>query len=153
MTSDGPRLIDWTFSIRAPAALDHGFTHISLTEFALDVADNPQRPLAVTRPAQSEYARLSGGPVAALMQAMETWLPIAIRPLLPAYGRADKRAMAADDAARRSGPAPAKTESWRSSSSHQSEFGYALMSSRPKKAYYFVSNHLQVICSCHRHCA
>jgi hypothetical protein len=29
------------------------------------------------------------------------------RPLLPAYGRADKRAMAADDAARRSGPAPA----------------------------------------------
>jgi hypothetical protein len=35
MTADGPRLIDWTFSIRAPAALDHGFTHISLTEFAL----------------------------------------------------------------------------------------------------------------------
>ena len=32
MTADGPRLIDWTFSIRAPAALDHGFTHISLTE-------------------------------------------------------------------------------------------------------------------------
>src|ERR1700729_4201751 len=29
------------------------------------------------------------------------------RALLPAYGRADKRAMAADDAARRSGPAPA----------------------------------------------
>ena len=38
---------------------------------------------------------------------METWLPIAIVRLLPAYGRADKRAMAADDAARRSGPAPA----------------------------------------------
>ena len=31
--------------------------------------------------------------------------------------------------------------------------GDALMSSRPKKAYYFVSNHLQVICSCHRHFA
>jgi hypothetical protein len=29
------------------------------------------------------------------------------RPLLPAYGRADKRAMAADDAARRSGPVSA----------------------------------------------
>ena len=78
MTADGPRLIDWTFSIRAPAALDHGFTHISLTEFALDVTDNPQRPLAVNAAAQSEYARLSGKPVAALRQAMETWLPIAI---------------------------------------------------------------------------
>ncbi len=78
MTADGPRLIDWTFSIRGPAALDHGFTHISLTEFALDVTDNPQRPLAVNAAAQSEYARLSGEPVAALRQAMETWLPIAI---------------------------------------------------------------------------
>ena len=71
-------LIDWTFTIRAPAALDHGFTHISLTEFALDVTDNPPRPLAVNAAAQSEYARLSGKPVAALRQAMETWLPIAI---------------------------------------------------------------------------
>jgi Ser/Thr protein kinase RdoA (MazF antagonist) len=78
LTADGPRLIDWTFSIRAPAALDHGFTHISLTEFALDVTDNPHRPLAVNAAAQSEYARLSGKPVAALGQAMETWLPIAI---------------------------------------------------------------------------
>jgi len=78
VTADGPRLIDWTFSIRAPAALDHGVTHISLTELALDVTDNPQRPLAVNAAAQSEYARLSGTPVAALRQAMETWLPIAI---------------------------------------------------------------------------
>jgi Ser/Thr protein kinase RdoA (MazF antagonist) len=78
MTTDGPRLIDWTFSIRAPAALDHGFTHISLTEFALDVTDDPRRPLAVNAAAQAEYARLSGKPVAALRQAMEAWLPIAI---------------------------------------------------------------------------
>ena len=78
MTADGPRLIDWTFSIRAPAALDHGLTHINLTEFALDVADNPRRPIAVNAAAQSEYARLSGEPIAALRQAMETWLPIAI---------------------------------------------------------------------------
>ncbi len=78
MTADGPRLIDWTFSIRAPAALDHALTHINLTEFALDVADNPQRPLAVNAAAQSEYARLSGKPLAALRQAMESWLPIAI---------------------------------------------------------------------------
>ena len=78
MTADGPRLLDWTFSIRAPAALDHGFTHISLTEFALDVTDNPRRPLAVNAAAQSEYARLSGKPIEALRQAMEAWLPIAI---------------------------------------------------------------------------
>jgi Ser/Thr protein kinase RdoA (MazF antagonist) len=77
MTADGPRLIDWTFSIRAPAAFDHGHFHINLTELALDVTDNPQRPLAVHAAAQSEYARLSGMPVAALKQAMETWLPIA----------------------------------------------------------------------------
>jgi hypothetical protein len=38
---------------------------------------------------------------------METWLSDRDRPLLPAYGRADKRAMAAGDATRRSGPAPA----------------------------------------------
>ena len=78
MTADGPRLIDWSFAIRAPAALDHGFTHIGLTEFALDVTDNPKRPLAVNASAQSEYARLSGQPVEVLRQAMETWLPIAI---------------------------------------------------------------------------
>ncbi|PDT74684.1 phosphotransferase [Bradyrhizobium sp. C9] len=78
MTADGPRLIDWTFSIRAPAAFDHGHFHINLTELALDVTDNPQRPLAVYAAAQSEYARLSGVPEAALRQAMEMWLPIAI---------------------------------------------------------------------------
>jgi hypothetical protein len=77
MTEDGPRLIDWTFAIRAPAALDHGHTHIGLTELALDITDNPQRPVAVNAAAQSEYARLAGVPEAALRQAMETWLPIA----------------------------------------------------------------------------
>ena len=78
MTADGPRLIDWSFAIRAPATLDHALTHVSLTEFALDVTDNPKRPLAVNASAQSEYARLCGQPVAALNQAMESWLPIAI---------------------------------------------------------------------------
>ena len=78
MTASGPRLIDWTFAIRAPAALDHSLTHLNLTEFALEITDNPQRPLAVNAAAQSEYARLSGLPEAALRQVMETWLPIAI---------------------------------------------------------------------------
>ena len=78
MTADGPRLIDWTFSIRAPAAFDHGHFHINLTELALDVTDNPQRPLAVHAAEQSEYARLSGISLAELKQTTETWLPIAI---------------------------------------------------------------------------
>ena len=78
LTADGPRLIDWTFAIRAPAALDHALTHINLTEFALEVADDPRRPLAVNAAAQAEYARLSGEPAAALVQTMEAWLPIAI---------------------------------------------------------------------------
>lgn len=78
MTTDGPRLVDWTFAIRAPAAFDHAHMHINLAELALDVTDDPQRPLATNAAAQSEYARLSGTPVAALGQAMETWLPVAI---------------------------------------------------------------------------
>lgn len=78
MTADGPRLIDWTFSVRAPAAFDHAHFHINLTELALDVTDNPKRPLAVHAAAQSEYARLTGQPIAALKQAMERWLPVAI---------------------------------------------------------------------------
>lgn len=78
MTADGPHLIDWTFSIRAPVALDHALTHISLTEFALDVTDNPRRPLAVNAAAQAEYARLTGKPAAMLNRDMEAWLPIAI---------------------------------------------------------------------------
>jgi hypothetical protein len=60
------------------AAFDRGHFHINPTELALDVTDNPQRPVAVYAAAQSEYARLSGTPVAALTQAMKTWLPIAI---------------------------------------------------------------------------
>jgi Ser/Thr protein kinase RdoA (MazF antagonist) len=78
MTADGPRLIDWTFSIRAPAAFDHAHFHINLAELALDITDNPERPLAMHAAAQSEYARLSGMPEAVLKQEMETWLPIAI---------------------------------------------------------------------------
>ena len=78
LTSDGPRLVDWTFAVRAPPALDHGLIHITLTELALDVADNPRRPVAVNAAAQAEYARLSGQPVEALRGAMEAWLPVAI---------------------------------------------------------------------------
>ena len=76
MTADGPRLIDWGGAVRAPAAFDLAFTHVGLTELAPEVVDNPQRPRAVNAAAQSEYARLAGIPQAALMAAMELYLPI-----------------------------------------------------------------------------
>ncbi len=78
MTADGPRLIDWSFSVGAPAAFDHAHFHINLTELALDVTDHPPRPLAVHAAAQSEYARLSGISLTELREAVEAWLPVAI---------------------------------------------------------------------------
>ena len=78
MTADGPRLIDWTFSIRAPAAFDHGHFHINLTELALDVTDNPQRPLSPSAGPTIESAGGPATPVAARGEEMELWLPIAI---------------------------------------------------------------------------
>jgi Ser/Thr protein kinase RdoA (MazF antagonist) len=76
MTAEGPRLIDWTWTVRAPAALDLGCCHIMLTEFAPTVADDPQRPRAVNAAVQSEYARLAGMSAAALTAAIEPYLPI-----------------------------------------------------------------------------
>jgi hypothetical protein len=76
MTADGPRPIDWTGAVRAPAAFDLGCSHIALTELAPEVAENPQRPRAVNAAAQSEYARPAGMSQAALTAAMEPYLPI-----------------------------------------------------------------------------
>jgi Ser/Thr protein kinase RdoA (MazF antagonist) len=76
MTAEGPRLIDWTGTVRAPAALDLGVCHILLSELAPEVADNPERPRAVNAAVQSEYARLAGMSPAALTAAMEPYLPI-----------------------------------------------------------------------------
>jgi Ser/Thr protein kinase RdoA (MazF antagonist) len=77
MTADGPRLVDWSWTLRAPAALDLGCCHIILSEFAPTVVDDPQRPRAVNAAVQSEYARLAGLSPAALAAAMESYLPIA----------------------------------------------------------------------------
>ena len=76
MTADGPRLVDWTSPVRAPAAYDLGFSHILLTEFAPEVADDPERPRAVNEALQSEYARLAGVSPTALTAAVESYLPI-----------------------------------------------------------------------------
>src|SRR5689334_8276458 len=76
MTAEGPKLVDWTFAMRRPAALDLGFLHVILSELAPQIADNPERPRATNAAAQSEYARLAGTSLAALTAAMEPYLPI-----------------------------------------------------------------------------
>jgi Ser/Thr protein kinase RdoA (MazF antagonist) len=76
MTADGSKLVDWTFAMRAPAAVDLGFLHVILSELAPEIADNPERPRATNAAAQSEYARLAGMSLAELTAAMEPYLPI-----------------------------------------------------------------------------
>jgi Ser/Thr protein kinase RdoA (MazF antagonist) len=76
MTAEGPKLVDWTFAMRAPAALELGFLHVILSELAPEIADNPERPRATNAAAQSEYARLAGMSLAELTAAMEPYLPI-----------------------------------------------------------------------------
>jgi aminoglycoside phosphotransferase (APT) family kinase protein len=76
MTAEGPRLVDWSGPVRAPAAYDLAISHIILAELAPEVADDPQRPRAVHAAVQSEYARLAGMPPAALTVAIEPYLPI-----------------------------------------------------------------------------
>jgi Ser/Thr protein kinase RdoA (MazF antagonist) len=76
MTAEGPKLVDWTFAMRAPAAVDLGFLHVILSELAPEIADNPERPRATNTAAQTEYARLAGISPAELTAAMEPYLPI-----------------------------------------------------------------------------
>jgi Ser/Thr protein kinase RdoA (MazF antagonist) len=77
ITAEGPRLIDWSGTVRAPAALDLASAHVSLSEIAPEVVDNPERPRAVNAAVQSEYARLAGISPGALAAAVEPYLPIA----------------------------------------------------------------------------
>jgi Ser/Thr protein kinase RdoA (MazF antagonist) len=76
MTADGPRLIDWTGTVRAPAALDLAVCHILHSEIIAEIADDPERPRAVGAAVQSEYARLAGISLGALTAMMEPYLPV-----------------------------------------------------------------------------
>jgi len=76
MTAEGPRLVDWAWAMRGPAALDLGFCHIILIEVAPERVDDPQRPRAMDAALQAEYARLTGMSPAALTAAIEPCLPI-----------------------------------------------------------------------------
>jgi tRNA A-37 threonylcarbamoyl transferase component Bud32 len=77
MTADGPRLVDWTGAVRAPAAFDLACGHIIMTELVPEHIKDPERPRAYNTATQSEYARLTGMSQATLMAAMEPYLPIA----------------------------------------------------------------------------
>jgi Ser/Thr protein kinase RdoA (MazF antagonist) len=76
MTAEGPKLIDWTFAMRAPAAVELAFLHVILSELAPEIADDPERPRATNAAAQSEYARLAGLSPAELEAAIKPYLPI-----------------------------------------------------------------------------
>ena len=76
MTADGSKLVDWSFAMRAPAAVDLGFLQVILSELAPEIADNPERPRATNAAAQSEYARLAGMSLAELTAATDPYLPI-----------------------------------------------------------------------------
>ena len=76
MTAEGPKLVDWTGPVRAPAAFDLGHSQIILTEFAPEGADDPERPRAVNAALQSEYARRTGLSPAALKAAIGAYVPV-----------------------------------------------------------------------------
>ena len=88
MTADGPRLIDWSCTVRARAAIDLGHCHVTLSELVAEGID-PKRPHALNAAVQSEYARLAGMSPAALTAAIESYLPI-VRALVLAQ-RPDQR--------------------------------------------------------------
>jgi aminoglycoside phosphotransferase (APT) family kinase protein len=76
MTAEGPRLVDWTWAMRGPAALDLAFLHVVLTEIAPHTTDDPKRPAATHAAVWSEYARLAGLSREALTVAVEAYVPV-----------------------------------------------------------------------------
>jgi len=77
MTADGPRLVDWTSAVRAPAAFDLACGYHVYIDLAAETVADPERPRAIYAATLSEYARLAGISQAALTAAMESYLPIA----------------------------------------------------------------------------
>ena len=75
MTADGPKIIDWACTFRAPSVVDIGRCHVTLSELVPDGAD-PELPRAINAAVQSEYARLVGISRAELTARMAPYLPI-----------------------------------------------------------------------------
>jgi hypothetical protein len=74
MTAQGPRLIDWLGAARAPAAYEMAQCQVLLAELGPEHGDDLQA--TVNSVLQAEYARLAGIAPAALMAAMQPYLPI-----------------------------------------------------------------------------
>ena len=75
MMVDGPKIIDWACTLRAPAVFDIGRAHVTLSELVPEDAD-PERLRAINAALQSECARLAGISPAKLTAAMQPYLPI-----------------------------------------------------------------------------
>lgn len=75
MTAEGPRIIDWGCVIRAPAIVDIGRAHVSLSELVAEDTD-PVLPRSINAAIKSEYARLSGVSLEDLVATMEPYLPV-----------------------------------------------------------------------------
>ena len=54
MTAEGPRVVDWTGAVRAPAALDLACCHVLLAEVAPAIAHDPERPRADNAAARAD---------------------------------------------------------------------------------------------------
>lgn len=77
MAADGPKLIDWTGLVRAPAAFDLAVSHLLLSEIVAARVDDPQRPRAVDAAMQREYAWLTGTSMPELAASLSPYLPVA----------------------------------------------------------------------------
>jgi tRNA A-37 threonylcarbamoyl transferase component Bud32 len=77
MTADGPKIIDWATTMRAPAIVDLARCHVIYSDLDFAPEDfNPERSRAFNAALQSEYAQLAGMSPAALVATMERCLPI-----------------------------------------------------------------------------
>lgn len=77
MTAEGPKIIDWAFPVRAPAAADLARCHVSHVDLVYAPDDiDPRRPHALHAAMLSEYARLIDQSSTALTAAIEPYLPI-----------------------------------------------------------------------------
>jgi hypothetical protein len=75
MTAEGPRIVDWACALRAPAIIDIGRVHVSLSELLPDHAD-PELSRTINEAMKCEYARLGGMSPAELTATMQPYLPI-----------------------------------------------------------------------------
>ena len=76
MTTDGPRLVDWTGAMRGGAPLDLACCHFLRAELVPEILGDPETQRSLDDAVQSEYARLAGIAPTELRAAMEAHLPI-----------------------------------------------------------------------------